>query len=260
MTFVGRVLFLGTGSSAGVPVVGCRCDTCKSKDLHDKRLRPSILLQLQDKTFLIDPGPDFRQQALKHDINHLDGVIVTHVHYDHTGGLDELRSYYFISERPMPTLVSEHTIEDLSKRYHYLLKPTAEGGSLSARLDFESFPNGRGEVDFQGVKIKYFSYSQAGMPVNGFRFGNFAYVTDIHEYPETIFEDLKGVDTLVVSALRYTPSNLHLTVDEAIDFAKKVGAKRVFLTHIAHEISHEKCKSYLPEEVTLAYDGLSFDL
>ena len=260
MTLVGQGLFLGTGSSAGVPVVGCRCDTCKSKDPRDRRLRPSFLLKLQDKAFLIDPGPDFRQQALKYHINHLDGVLITHVHFDHTGGLDDLRALYFISEQPMPTLVSEHTIEDLSNRYHYLLKPPSEGKSLSARLDFETFPNSHGEVTFQDMKVNYFTYSQAGMLVNGFRLGNFAYVTDIHEYPETIFKDLEGVDTLVVSALRYTPSALHFTVDEAIDFARKVGAKRIFLTHIAHEISHEKCQNYLPEGVTLAYDGLSFEL
>lgn len=260
MTFKGSGLFLGTGSSAGIPVVACRCEVCRSHNSKNKRLRPSILLQLEDKFFVIDPGPDFRQQALMYHIDHLDGAIISHIHYDHSAGLDELRSYYFVSGEPMPCLVSKPTMDDLKVRYHYLMEPPLEGGSLSARVEFQILQADRGKTTFQGAKVQYFTYSQADTSVNGFRFGDFAYVTDIRSYPDTLFQDLQGVHTLILSALRYTPSHLHFSVDQAIDFAHRVQAKRTFLTHIAHEIEHERCSSYLPEDIVLAYDGLSFDL
>lgn len=239
----------------GIPMIGCSCPVCTSKSNKDKRLRASGLLSLQNKKILVDCGPDFRQQALKHSIDHLDGVILSHAHHDHTASVDELRVYSMQTGKPVPCLASEVTGEDIKNRFAYIFSPNPKK-RLLPKLSLDFFEGERGKCSFQGINFRYFTYEQAGMEVNGIRLGKFAYVTDIHDYPETIFEDLSGVEVLVISALRFTPSHLHLTVDEAIEFSKKVGAKKTWLTHIAHDLQHEKTNAYLPEEIRLAYDGL----
>jgi len=254
-----HLLFLGTGSSVGVPVIACNCETCRSPKAANKRLRSSVLLKIDAKTFLIDASPDLRQQALKFKIEKIDGVLFTHAHYDHTAGIDDLRVYHFINKKPLPCLASETTAADLKARYYYMFKEQPKEVINTSRLHLQLLNDERGRVDFVGEDVSYFTYMQLGMKVNGFRFGNFAYVTDIKEYPETIFEDLKGVEILVLSALRFTPSHMHLTVDEAVDFANKVGAKHTWLTHLAHELEYEKTNYYLPSAVRLAYDGLELN-
>lgn len=254
-----RLLFLGTGSSIGVPVIACRCETCTSANPFNKRLRSSVLLKIDQTTLLIDAAPDLRQQALKFKIEKIDGVLFTHAHHDHTAGIDDLRTFHFINKKPLPCLASEVTAADLKMRYYYMFKEQPKEVIHASRLAVQLLKDERGQVEFIGEMISYFTYLQLGMKVNGFRVGDLAYVTDIKEYPETIFEDLKGVQTLILSALRFTPSHMHLTVDEAIDFAKKVGAKRTWLTHIAHELEHEKTNNYLPSDIRLAYDGLEID-
>jgi len=255
----GHCQLLGTGASAGIPVIGCKCDVCQSADPYNKRLRPSALVKAHGKILLIDPCPDFRQQALKYSVDRLDGVLITHVHFDHTGGIDDLRAYYVLAEQPLPCLVPQHTFDDLLHRYYYLFQPRGSNSSLPAQLKFQILEGTTGVAEFLGVQIGYFSYAQGGVSVTGYRFGDFAYISDIREYPETIFDDLQGVRVLVLSALRFTPSHLHFSVDEAIDFSEKVGAEEVYLTHIAHDIDHEKGSAYLPSNVSLGYDGLSFD-
>lgn len=253
---LGQFCFLGTGGSMGVPVIGCSCSVCMSTSPKDNRLRTSGLLTLEDKTILVDCGPDFRQQALRHDIRHIDGVILTHAHHDHTAGVDELRVFYMHSKQPLPCLLSKETASDIMKRFDYLFDPVLMKGRLVSKVDLLIQPAERGSIDFLGIHMKYMTYLQAGMKVNGYRIGNFAYITDIHEYPETIFEDLEGVEVLVISALRFTPSHLHLTFDQAVDFARKVKARETWLTHICHDVSHEKIDAYLPANVRTAYDGL----
>lgn len=253
----GYFCFLGTGGSMGVPVIGCSCPVCQSSSTKDKRLRTSGLITLGNKTILVDCGPDFRQQALTHNIRHLDGVIITHAHHDHTAGVDELRVFYMHTKQALPCMMSKETAADIMHRFHYLFDANLTKGRLVSKVDMLILPEDRGTVNFLGIDIQYMSYLQAGMKVNGFRIGNFAYLTDIHEYPETIFDDLAGVEVLVLSALRFTPSHLHLTFDQAIDFSKRVHAKETWLTHICHEISHEKIDAYLPANVRVAYDGLT---
>lgn len=249
-----RLLFLGTGASLGVPVVGCRCVVCTSKKPYNKRLRPSILLFLEGRTLLIDAGPDFRAQALQYHINTLDGVIVTHAHNDHIAGLDELRAYHLAEKRAIPCLMSMATHEDLKRRYAYIFS-NKEDLRLISQFDVKLLPQKRGVVEFLGVKIYYTTYEQAGMLVNGFRFGDIAYVSDIKQYEETIFDDLAGVKVLIISALRQQPSPLHFSVTDAILFSEKVGVKNTWFTHIDHTMDHEETNAVLPTHIQLAYDG-----
>lgn len=249
-------LFLGTGGSAGIPMIGCHCRVCTSSNLRNQRLRPSGLIKIKGKQILIDAGPDFREQALKYQIDMLDGVLLTHTHFDHVAGLDELRAYYLHYRKELPVLVSESTLQALKRRYEYFFQERSFGISLAAQLDFHLLPSRRGVTEFVGVTIGYTTYEQGGMEVNGFRFGTFAYISDIRVFSETLFEDLEGIEILVVSALRTEPSRMHFNIEEAIAFAKKVGAKQTYFTHIGHELEHESTQAFLPGGVKLAYDGL----
>lgn len=242
----------------GVPMIGCNCAVCTSSLPMNKRMRSSGLLTIDDKNILIDCGPDFRQQALTNHIGHLDGVILTHAHYDHTAGIDDLRAYYIKRHSPLPCLLSKATSSDIQIRFSYIFQP--KKNQLATKLELHELESDRGMVEFVENSFAYLSYEQMRMQVNGFRWKNFAYVSDIRNYPETIFDDLKDVHYLVVSALRFTPSEFHFTVDEAVDFSKKIGAKKTWLTHISHELDHEKTNMYLPSNVRMAYDGLEINL
>jgi len=253
-----RLLFLGTGASMGVPVIGCPCAVCQSKSPYNKRLRPSVLLEVGDKKILVDCGPDFREQALRIKLDKLDGVIFTHAHNDHTAGIDDLRMLVMKNDKPLPCLLSQETADDIKRRFYYLfnseIKPTS--GQFLTRFDMQILDQEYGETIFQGINIRHISYWQMGMLVNGFRIGNLAYISDVRDYPSTIFEALEGIDTLVLSALRMEPSKMHLSVDEAIELAHRIGAKQTFFMHIAHELDHDKLNEYLPENIQMAYDGL----
>jgi phosphoribosyl 1,2-cyclic phosphate phosphodiesterase len=252
-----KLLFLGTGASSGVPVIGCDCHVCSSPSSFNKKLRPSVLLQYGEKQILVDSGPDFRQQALTHHINKLDGVILTHTHYDHIGGIDELRVFYLKKHQPLPCLASRETYQQIRLRLPYLFEPKQEGKSLSAQLEFQVIDEGFGSVAFQGLSLQIVSYLQAGHEVIGFRLGDLAFISDIQEYTPRVIDEIRGVKRLVVSALREQPSLSHLTIMEAIEFSKAVRAEVTYLTHLSHEVEHETVSKKLPPNVFLAYDGLS---
>lgn len=255
----GKFLFLGSGGSMGIPIIGCDCVVCRSESHYNKRLRPSGLLKILEKSILIDCGPDFRQQMLTYKIKHLDGLIFTHAHYDHTGGFDEIRIINARSHSPLPCLLSEATADELKMRFPYVFDTRGPLASLTTKVSLQYLESTRGYVDFLGIPIRYMTYEQGGMLVNGFRFGNFAYISDIRHYPETIFEDLKGIETLVISCLRYQPSTLHFNVEEAVGFSEKIGVSQAWFTHIAHELDHDLTNSRLPPNFQLAYDGLEID-
>lgn len=255
----GEFLFLGTGGSSGIPMIGCPCSICASLDPCDKRLRPSGLITLGGKRILVDAGPDLRMQALRYRIDTLDGIVITHSHFDHIAGLDELRAYYLLHRKPLPVLLSRATYLDLRKRYDYLFQERNREASLPAQLQFHALEEDRGHISFLGLDIHFMSYEQSRMPVTGYRFGTFAYISDIRQYPETIFEDLKGIETLVLSMLRQESSFMHLNLEEALAFAKRVGALRTYFTHMSHEVEHAAITPLLPNGVHLAYDGLKLE-
>lgn len=259
MSATGKLLFLGTGGSMGVPVISCHCEVCTSSSTFNQRWRSAALLTLQDRQILIDAGPDLRAQALRWKIEQLDGLILTHAHQDHTGGIDELRSYYMQSHKPLPCLISSTTYEDVRTRYHYIFNGDPHHALLLPRFTMKILPSERGVIEFEGLSIRYFTFEQMGMAVNGFRFGDLAYVSDIHRYPETIFEDLTGVRHLVISALRFKPSAMHFSVDDAVAFAARVGAAHTWFTHLAHELDYEATNAILPPSMRLAYDGLELN-
>lgn len=246
-----KFLFLGTGASSGVPVIACKCSICKSCNLKNKRLRSSGLLQNKDKNFLIDASPDIRYLSLKYEISHLDGLFLTHPHEDHIGGLNDLRPYFFIRKSKLPLFLSASTYEILKSRFAYLLD----------RFEQNVVPDKRGELSLNGLNVRYFTYSQEGVFVNGFRFGNFAYVTDIKDYDLSIFKDLEGVETLVLGAINEAHSKMHFSINEACEFKEKItSVKRCYLTHLSHEVDYETLSKTLPEGVMLAYDGLEIDV
>lgn len=255
----GKLLFLGSGSSAGIPEIGCDCSVCQSTFQKNKRLRPSCLIKLNNKVLLIDASPDFRYQALKYQIKHIDGLILTHGHYDHTGGIDELRTFNLIEKKAIDCLLSKDTLEELKKSYYYLFQPIYKEGTLFTNLSFFELDKDFGDTKFQGINIGYISYFQKKTKVTGYKIGKLAYISDIKEYPDNIFEFLKDIDVLVLSALRPEPSPVHFNFDEALNFVNKVKPKKTFFTHIAHEVDHEKVSSTLPKNVNLAYDGLEIE-
>lgn len=255
-----KLLFLGSGGSMGIPVIGCNCFVCTSNSSFNKRLRPSVLITHNKKRFLIDIGPDYRAQALMHGIDHLDGLLLTHTHYDHIAGLDELRIYTFVQKKPVPCLLSREALAELKIRYHYLLLPNGDDDVHATKLRFQVLEGDQGETDFEGLPVTYISYDQLGMKVNGFSFGSFAYVTDVLNYKEEIFTALQGIETLIISGRRWEQSKGHLSLKDAIKFSKKTGAKKTYFSHICHEIDHEETNNNLPERFSLAYDGLELTL
>lgn len=250
-----KLLFLGTGASAGVPAIACKCSVCTSASPFNKRLRSSVLLQYGKENILIDAGPDFRQQALKYNIGHLTACIITHIHYDHIGGLDDLRVFYFIEKKPVHCMLSKSSFDEIKLRYFYQFMEHNNHNSKAVKFEYLILPHDRGEIDFHNLHIKYMTYYQGDIPVLGLKIGSLAYITDIRHYPDTIFEDLKGVETLIVSGLRRTSSPVHFNLDEALEFAKQVQCKRVYFNHIDHELDHESVNQSLPEWAKLSFDG-----
>lgn len=253
------LLFLGTGASSGCPVIGCSCATCLSQDPKNTRLRASALVRVHGKTLLIDAGPDMRKQALEYNIRSLDGLLITHSHFDHVGGLEELRIYNCMQQKPIPCLLSDASFSAIQKQFYYLFEPKNPSMNFTSQFDFHPQQDERGHLLFCGVQVRYFSYRHAGIKVLGYRFGDLAYITDIKEYPETLFEELQGVSTLVLSALRFGKSALQFSVDEACDFANKVGAKTTYLMHMSHEVEYHHIQTLLPDTIRPAYDGLEIE-
>lgn len=245
------LLITGSGGSLGTPVVGCSCDVCHSTNVKNHRFRSSALLKYKGKQILIDPGPDCRMQCLRAEITHLDGIILTHVHNDHSAGMDDLRVFSYHQHQPLPFLVLQETHEDLKPRFSYVFDKFA----------FQILREDEGETIFEGIPIQYFTYQQASAKVLGFRSDGFAYVTDIKHYNESTIKRLKGVKVLILSALREAPvSPVHLSIDDAITFAQKVDAERTYFIHLAHEVDHDEVNAKLPAGIQLAYDGLEIPI
>lgn len=256
----GKFTFLGTGASTGVPVIGCRCSVCLSKNPYNNRYRTSGLIEIEGKKLLIDIGPDFRTQALKYDIENLDALFVTHIHSDHIAGIDDVRIFYFRNKKGLDCYLSSETLEDLKVRYHYLFKPIEQVPTVTAQLDLHLLDEDFGSFMAIGKKFTYLSYFQGKVKVSGLRIGDFAYLSDIKEYDEEIFFHLKGVKTLVISALKSGSSPVHFNLDDAVKFSDKVGVDRAYFTHISHDLEHEIINNKLPSNRQLAFDGQIIDI
>jgi len=254
-----KVVFLGTGASTGVPVIGCDCKVCSSDNPKNKRLRPGLLLSCDGKTFVVDAGPDFREQALSYKIKTPDALFLTHTHYDHIGGLEEFRAFSYHNKVPIPCYVSRPSFESIQKLYYYLFTPKTDTKNSTAQFDFHILEKSYGEVQVCGHTIEHFSYVHGGMAVLGYKFGRLAYVTDIKEYTEEVISALRDIDILILSATCLKHSHLHMTVDEAVAFSQKVQPKKTYFVHLGHEIEYEYVSSLLPAGISLAYDGHEFE-
>ncbi len=262
----GTLTFLGTGTSMGVPTLGCFCAVCASADAHDRRLRPSVLLRWREpaaessagaeRTVVIDTGPDFREQALREGVTHVDAVFYTHAHADHILGMDDLRPLSFAAFRqggPIPLYADAETAAVLEQVFAYTFSPQATYPTR-ARVELKPLA-GRNAV--HGVEFVRIPLIHGEMPIAGFRFGNAAYLTDVSAIPESSFALLDGVEVLVLSALRRKPHPSHATLEQALAWARRIGARQTWFTHIAHDLGHEDTNRTLPANAKLAYDGLS---
>lgn len=253
-----RVTVLGSGTSTGVPVINCDCAVCQSEDPKNNRLRTSIKLNIGNSTFLIDCGVDFRQQMLKFKTPRIDAVLVTHTHADHVHGIDDLRAFCFRQLEHIPIYTSRHFIKDIEVRFAYAFNPLQKGGGVPM-LDLQEIHAGQ-LFEIQDVPILPLRILHGKLPILGFRFGKFAYLTDCSHIPEETAEQLEGVDTIILSALRDRPHPTHFNFDQAMEAAQKVGAKRAYFIHFTCSVDHETTEAKLPDWARLAYDGLEFVL
>ncbi len=249
-----RVTFLGTGTSHGVPMIGCRCAVCRSDDPHDRRLRPSIHLDVNGgPSLLVDTSTDLRQQALTHDLTKVDAVLFTHSHADHVMGLDELRRFNALRGSGIPVYADVATGAELGRIFAYAFTaPSGPGGGVPDLA--LTIIDGPFVVD--GVKVVPVPILHGRRPILGFRVGNFAYLTDCSAIPESSYTLLDGLDILVLDALRHRPHPTHFTVTEAVAVATRIGARQTFFTHICHDLPHAATCAALPAGMALAHDGM----
>lgn len=247
---------MGTGTSSGVPMLGCDCQVCTSPDARDKRYRSSVYVEYEGLKLLVDCGPDFRSQMLREDIRHIDAILLTHNHKDHTGGLDDVRSFNYFEKRAFPIYCEEYVQESLRREYAYAFAENPYPGAPKYELHtITDSPFEIGGVEIVPVRALHFT-----LPVLGFRFGKFGYLTDASKISEESIEKFRGVDTFVINAIRFTRHISHFTLDQALEVAAKVGAKRTLLTHLSHQLPrHEEFARMLPEGVSPAFDGLRID-
>jgi len=253
MAFPVKITVLGSGTSVGVPTVGCHCDVCTSIDPRDQRLRPSVLLSYEERRVLIDTTPDFRAQALRAGLERLDAVIFTHAHADHIMGLDDVRPFNFRQKEPIPIYAAADTMATIQRCFHYIFDGAKKDSNVP-RLDVQII--GDEAFDVFGMEFIPVPILHGSQLIHGFRFGAAAYLTDHSEIPPSSLELLQGLDVLFLDALRYKPHPTHSTVDTSTATAKRLGARRTFFTHIGHDLRHERAESLLPPDVRLAYDGL----
>ena len=251
------ITVLGSGTSVGVPTIGCPCAVCHSTDARDNRLRPTILNGYEGRNILIDTTPDFRTQALRARIERLDAVLFTHAHADHLMGLDDVRPFNFRQKEGIPIYAAGETMAAIQRCFPYIFdgaKQESNVPRLNARV-FAGEPFDLFGLEFQPIPVLHGSRT-----IHGFRFGAAAYLTDHSEIPESSMELLGGLDTIFLDALRYKPHPTHSTVDRSLETVRRLGARRAFFTHICHDLAHERAESMLPPHVRLAYDGLEIQV
>lgn len=252
-----KITFLGTGTSQGIPVIGCECPVCQSTNEKDKRLRTSIMVETNEKTIVIDTGPDFRQQMLRAKVKKVDAVLLTHEHNDHVIGLDDVRPFNFRYEMDMPVYGEQRVLDSVKSRFDYIFSSNYPGlprvllHPISKANAFQLF-------NIPIVPIEVLHYK---LPVLGYRFGKFTYITDIKTISETELEKVKGTEILVLGALQKQQHLSHLTLDEALSLIERIQPKQAFLLHLSHRMGqHDEVEKELPSNVRIAYDGLTLEV
>ena len=252
------ITFLGTGTSQGVPVIACHCDVCSSLDFRDKRLRSSIHIQHGEQSFIIDSGPDFRQQVLRERIERLDALIFTHAHKDHTAGMDDVRGFNFKQKRSMPVFGTEEVLEQLKTEFAYIFAAHTYPGVPRIDLNVINGENSFSvnEVEFIPIRVMHYK-----LPVLGFRVGDFTYITDAKYISDESIDLIRGTKTLVLNALHHKMHYSHLNLEEALEMIERIQPEKTYLTHISHHMGLSRdINSQLPPGVQLAYDGLELDV
>jgi phosphoribosyl 1,2-cyclic phosphate phosphodiesterase len=254
-----KLTFLGTGTSQGVPVIGCKCEVCRSEDGRDRRLRTAAMVEMGGKRFIIDAGPDFRYQMLREGVTHIDAILLTHEHKDHTGGIDDVRAFNFVDFPVIHTMHiygNEPTITSIRRDFHYAFSEDKYRGVPEIELHTIAEDKPFVVADVEVVPVVG-SHSERFRSV-GFRFGELAYLTDMNAIADEEIAKLQGVKVLVVNALRWESHNSHFSVAEALEVIRRVAPERAYLTHMSHRIGlHAVAEQHLPEGVYLAYDGLT---
>ncbi len=245
-----RVTFLGTGTSRGIPVVGCDCVVCRSSDPHDKRLRSSILIE-DDRTILVDASVDFRQQMLRAGVRNLDAVIFTHHHADHILGLDDVFPFTARSGKALPIFANAGTLHELRLTFRHLFTAKPSGGVARIEPHIVTGEFRIGNLTFEPIDVLHGS-----LTVLGLRVGAFAYLTDVNRIPEKSLAKLQGLDCLVLDGLRFRSHPTHFSIQEAVEAALSIGARRTYLIHMSHDVEHAGTTESLPSGMELAYDGL----
>jgi len=251
-----QVVMLGSGTSQGIPVIGCHCGVCSSSDPRNRRTRASVYLRLGDRGVVIDTATEFRLQCVANEIERLDAVLFTHAHADHVHGLDDVRRFNHLQGARIPCYGSAETMGALRRKFDYIFRETQAGG-------------GKPDVAFVEVEGPFELFGRAVVPlpvmhgelvVYGYRIGGFAYVSDASEIPPATMGMLEGLDTLVLNALRHEPHATHLSLGEALGVIERLGPRRAFLTHLSHDVEHAATEATLPAHVRLGYDGLRFEV
>jgi len=252
-----KIRFLGTGTSQGVPVIGCKCDVCMSLDFRNQRLRTSVHLDINGLSIIIDTGPDFRAQMLRSGIFNLDAILFTHEHKDHTAGLDDIRPFNFLQQKDIPIFGKAQVLEQIQQEFAYIFSGNKYPGiPMVEKIEITDSP-----FRFGGIQITPIPVLHYKLPVLGFRIGDFTYITDANFIPEESIELIRDSEILVLNALQREPHISHFTLDEAISVATRIGAKQTYFTHISHKLGlHAEVEQELPEGISLAYDGLEVTL
>jgi phosphoribosyl 1,2-cyclic phosphate phosphodiesterase len=251
-----RLTVLGSGTSMGVPTIGCDCAVCRSPDPRDRRTRPSVLVEYSGHSVLIDTTPDFREQAIRENIRSLDAVLYTHTHADHLLGIDDLRPLSFLHKpNKLPLYAHPDAAEFIRTMFAYIFDASYKFGGLP-HVELKPI---NGSVELFGARFEPVVLIHGDAEIFGFRFGSAAYLTDHSDIPESSLEKLEGLDVLFLDALRYKPHPTHSTVAHSLQTAARLKPRRVFFTHICHDLPHEETNASLPENVKLSYDGMKLD-
>lgn len=250
-----KIRILGSGTSSGIPVIGCRCPVCTSKNPKNRRTRASVLIQTAETCLLIDTATEFRLQALEAGIKGIDSIFFTHAHADHVHGLDDLRPLSI--HKPIEVFAAPETRKEIETRFSYIFSRSGQGGGVP-QIHMNTL--GRESLDFADVRVQPIPIFHGSLPILGYRIGPCAYLTDCSSIPDASYPLLEGLDVLIIDALRYQPHPTHFSINQALKIIQRIAPRQAFLTHLCHDVEHQILSRQLPEGIEPAYDGLEIEL